>query len=61
MPWTTPPIISGFLIGGWRAALLEIVTIAMAVAVYLPFVRMQDRVSYGEELKAQEDEDKASA
>ncbi len=61
VPWTTPPIISGFLIGGWRAALLQIVTIAMAVAVYLPFVRMQDRVSYGEELKAQEESDKASA
>lgn len=59
--WTTPPIISGFLIGGWRAALLQIATIAMAVAVYLPFVRMQDRVSYGEEVKAQEDADKASA
>lgn len=61
VPWTTPPVISGFLIGGWRAALLQIVTIAMAVAVYLPFVRTQDRVSYGEELKAQEDADKASA
>lgn len=61
VPWTTPPVISGFLIGGWRAALLQIATIAMAVAVYLPFVRMQDRVSYGEELKAQEDADKASA
>ncbi|WP_070329086.1 PTS sugar transporter subunit IIC [Exiguobacterium aurantiacum] len=61
VPWTTPPIISGFLIGGWRAALLQIVTIAMAVAIYLPFVRMQDRVSYGEELKAQEEADKASA
>nr|WP_214709489.1 MULTISPECIES: PTS transporter subunit EIIC [unclassified Exiguobacterium] len=61
VPWTTPPVISGFLIGGWRAALLQIVTIALAVAVYLPFVRTQDRVSYGEELKAQEDADKASA
>ncbi len=61
VPWTTPPVISGFLVGGWRAALLQIATIAMAVAVYLPFVRMQDRVSYGEEVKAQEDADKASA
>jgi len=61
VPWTTPPVISGFLIGGWRAALLQIATIAMAVAVYLPFVRIQDRVSYGEELKAQEGSDQASA
>lgn len=56
VPWTTPPIISGFLIGGWRAALLQIATIAMSVAIYLPFVRMQDQLSYGEEVKAQEDQ-----
>jgi PTS system cellobiose-specific IIC component len=52
VPWTTPPIVSGFLIGGWRGALLQIVTIAMSVMIYLPFVRMQDSISYNEELEA---------
>lgn len=52
VPWTTPPVISGFLIGGWRGALLQIVTIAMSVMIYLPFVRMQDSISYNEELEA---------
>ncbi|WP_410501980.1 PTS sugar transporter subunit IIC [Exiguobacterium acetylicum] len=55
VPWTTPPVISGFLISGWQGALLQIATIAMSVAIYLPFVRMQDQLSYGEELKAQEE------
>lgn len=55
VPWTTPPVISGFLISGWQGALLQLATIAMSVAIYLPFVRMQDQLSYGEELKAQEE------
>ena len=25
VPWTTPPVISGFLVGGWRIALLQVV------------------------------------
>jgi len=55
VPWPTPPVISGFLISGWQGALLQLATIAMSVAIYLPFVRMQDQLSYGEELKAQEE------
>lgn len=42
VPWTTPPIISGFLIGGWRTALLQIVTCVVSFVVYLPFVRKID-------------------
>ncbi len=61
VPWTTPPIVSGFLIGGWRAALLQLATMAMSVAIYLPFVRMQDRLSYSEELKAKEQSESAIA
>ena len=40
VPWTTPPIISGFLAtgGDWRAAVLSIVLIALSVALYMPFV-----------------------
>ena len=29
VPWTCPPIISGFLIGGWRTALLQLVIFIM--------------------------------
>lgn len=42
VPWTTPPVISGFIVGGWRAALLQIILIAMAAAVYYPFFKAQD-------------------
>lgn len=29
VPWTTPPIISGFLIGGWKVALWQLVMITI--------------------------------
>ncbi|HFN1655756.1 TPA: PTS sugar transporter subunit IIC, partial [Enterococcus faecium] len=39
IPWTTPPVISGFLAtaGDWRAAVLQILIIAASVFIYLPF------------------------
>lgn len=39
MPWTTPPIIGGFLVtGSWRGGLLALVNIVIGVVIYLPFV-----------------------
>lgn len=47
IPWTTPPVISGFLAtgGDWRAAVLQIVIIAVSVFIYLPFLRIDERVT----------------
>jgi PTS system cellobiose-specific IIC component len=42
VPWTTPPIISGFIVGGWRAALLQALLILMAAVIYFPFLKKQD-------------------
>jgi PTS system cellobiose-specific IIC component len=43
VPWTTPPIISGFLIGGWRIALWQFVIIVASVAIYYPFIKKVDQ------------------
>lgn len=43
VPWTTPAIISGFLVGGWKTALLQAVCLAVSVATYFPFARMLDK------------------
>ncbi|MDR0300637.1 MAG: PTS sugar transporter subunit IIC [Streptococcaceae bacterium] len=43
-PWTTPPIISGFLIGGWQFAVLQVVALAESALIYLPFARHYDKV-----------------
>lgn len=43
VPWTCPPIISGFLIGGWRTALLQLLILVLSFFVYLPFIRAIDK------------------
>ena len=47
IPWTTPPVISGFLAtaGDWRAAVLQILLIAASVFIYLPFLRIDEHVT----------------
>lgn len=51
VPWTTPIIISGFLVGGIKAAILQIAVFAMTVAVYFPFFKYQDKLAAEEENK----------
>lgn len=45
IPWTTPPILSGFLVtgGDWRAAAWQAIEVVIAVCVYLPFFRTLDK------------------
>lgn len=45
VPWTTPPIISGFLVGGWKSALLQVVILSLSFLVYLPFIRKVDKMN----------------
>jgi PTS system cellobiose-specific IIC component len=51
VPWTTPFIISGFIIGGIRAAILQLAVFSMTVAVYFPFFKYQDKLAAQEESK----------
>lgn len=50
VPWTTPPIIAGFLLGGWQGAVVQLLTVIVSAAVYFPFVSIQDNIYYKEEL-----------
>ncbi len=47
VPWTTPPVISGFLAtgGDWRAAVLQIAIIIVSIFIYLPFLKVDERVA----------------
>jgi PTS system cellobiose-specific IIC component len=45
VPWTTPPIISGFIIGGWKIALLQGLILLSSFFVYLPFIRKIDQMN----------------
>lgn len=42
VPWTTPPIISGLIVGGWRTALLQLAIIVWSIVAYYPFVKKMD-------------------
>lgn len=60
VPWTCPPVISGFLVGDWRTALLQIVIFFLSFLVYLPFIRRIDKMNLKQEEEAadgDEDED----
>lgn len=49
VPWTTPIIISGFIVGGFKAALLQIAVLIMTIVVYFPFFKYQDKLTYEQE------------
>ena len=43
VPWTTPPILSGFLCIGWQGALMQVIELAISFFLYLPFARSVDK------------------
>ena len=46
VPWTTPVFLSGFLAtgGDFRAVILQVILVALGVAIYLPFMKVHERV-----------------
>lgn len=50
IPWTTPPIISGYLVtGSIRGSILQLVLIIIATLIWLPFVIAADKKIYQQE------------
>ncbi len=49
VPWTTPMVLSGFIVGGWSAAVLQIAVFCMTVCVYFPFFKYLDKLTMQEE------------
>lgn len=43
VPWSTPAILSGFLVSGWQGAVWQAVLIALGVVIYLPFIKTLDK------------------
>ncbi len=46
VPWTTPVFLSGFLAtgGDFRAVILQVILVALGVFIYLPFMKVHERV-----------------
>lgn len=53
VPWTMPPIISGYLATGGKisGALVQVVTVAVSTLIYYPFIRSEDSSALKEEEK----------
>lgn len=45
-PWTTPPLIQAYLAtaGDWKAVVLQALIMVLGVLIYIPFVKINDRV-----------------
>ncbi|VUW99294.1 Lichenan permease IIC component [Streptococcus constellatus] len=54
LPWSTPAIISGFLVAGWQGAVIQVIILAMSTLIYFPFFKFQDNLAYSNELNVQE-------
>lgn len=60
VPWTTPPIISGYLATGGSISgiILQVVLIVVNIGLYYPFFRMQDKQLLAVESAAAEEKSK---
>lgn len=53
LPWTTPPIISGWLAtGSWGGSLLQLFEIILGILIYYPFIKMLDKQYLKDEQKS---------
>jgi PTS system cellobiose-specific IIC component len=59
VPWTTPPVIGHYLVtgGDWRAAVWGVLSIGLAMLVYLPFARAAERQRLNR-MKAEDSKDR---
>lgn len=55
IPWTTPPLIGGYLATGGKisGAVMQAVNILIAFTIYFPFFKMWDRMKVAEEDRSQ--------
>ena len=58
-PWTTPIIISGFFIGGWKWAVWQAIILVISTLMYWPFARRYDKYLMNQELANEKQEETA--
>lgn len=51
VPWTTPPLISGFLATGnaWQGAVMQLVSMVVVFVIWWPFLKVMDKQYYEQE------------
>ncbi|MBE6468659.1 MAG: PTS sugar transporter subunit IIC [Coriobacteriaceae bacterium] len=61
IPWTTPAIISGFLVSGWQGAVWQAILLVCGVLIYLPFIKTLDGKYLAEQERAEREEPSATS
>lgn len=49
VPFGMPVLVNGFIAGGWKVSVLQIVLVIIGIVIYYPFFILSDRQSYKEE------------
>lgn len=59
VPWTTPVLLSGFLAtgGDFMAVVVQAVVLILGVLIYMPFVKVNDKVMERQAIEADDDDD----
>ncbi len=59
VPWTTPVLLSGFLAtgGDFMAVVVQAVVLILGVLIYMPFVKVNDKVMERQAVEADDDDD----
>lgn len=54
IPWTMPPILSGLFATGfsWQGPVIQIINLAASILIYIPFVRIANRIEIKREQEA---------
>lgn len=60
VPWTTPPLISGLIVGGWGGLIWQAIMIVVTGLLYWPFARKYDQILVEQEKEAYEAEQAAA-
>jgi PTS system cellobiose-specific IIC component len=56
-----PVLINGFMTGGWRISLLQLICVLIGCAIWYPFFRIADKQAYQKELESVTEEDPSKA
>lgn len=55
LPWSTPMIISGLLVAGWKGVVLQLLILGLSIVIYYPFFKKQDAMAYAKEQEKNEE------
>ena len=53
VPWTTPAVLSGYLVGGWQGMVWQVIILALTTLLYWPFAKAYDNILLKEEAETE--------